>query len=99
MVMPIVLQQLQNIADHGPLDVSLNKVKEYLTKQYGQAVITNDYWNYVIYNNLRYGIDYDKDYLKMVSDLTADDLQQMARRIVNSQRRIIVTMHSVAKKG
>ena len=99
MVMPIVLQQLQNIADHGPLDVSLNKVKEYLTKQYGQAVITNDYWNYVIYNNLRYGIDYDKDYLKMVNDMTADDLQQMARHIVNSHRRIIVTMHSVAKKG
>ena len=35
----------------------------------------------------------------MVNDMTADDLQQMARRIVNSQRRIIVTMHSVAKKG
>lgn len=98
-IMPVVLQQLQNIADNGPLEVSLKKVKEYLTKQYGQAVITNDYWNYVIYNNLRRGIDYDKDYLKMVNDLTADDLQQMARRIVNSHRRIIVTMHSNAKKG
>lgn len=98
-IMPVVLQQLQNIADNGPLEVSLKKVKEYLTKQYGQAVITNDYWNYVIYSNLRHGIDYDKDYLKMVNDLTADDLQQMARRIVNSHRRIIVTMHSNAKKG
>lgn len=98
-IMPVVLRQLQNIADNGPLEVSLSKVKEYLTKQYGQAAITNDYWNYVIYNNLRYGIDYDKDYLKMVNGLAASDLQQMARRIINSHRRIIVTMHSKAKKG
>jgi len=98
-IMPVVLQQLQNIADNGIVEESLKKVKEYLTKQYGQAVITNDYWNYVIYNHLRYGIDYDKDYLRMVNDLTPNDLQQMARRIVNSHRRIIVTMHSKDKKG
>lgn len=93
-VMPAVLRQLENIANNGPLPESLKKVKEYLTKQYGQAVITNDYWTYVIYNHLRYGIDYDKDYLKMVDQLSASDVKQMARRIVNSHRRIIVTMHS-----
>lgn len=54
----------------------------------------HEYWTYVIYNHLRYGIDYDKDYLKMVDQLSASDVKQMARRIVNSHRRIIVTMHS-----
>jgi zinc protease len=98
-VMPVVLRQLEDIADNGPLPESLKKVKEYLTKQYGQAAITNDYWSYVIYNHLRYGIDYDKDYLKLVDNLTASDLQRMARRIIDSHRRIIVTMHSTTKKG
>lgn len=98
-ILPVVLRQLEDIAQNGPLPESLLKVKEYLTKQYGQATVTNDYWLYVIINNLRYGIDYDKDYLKMVDELSDRDLQQMARRIVDSHRRIIVTMHSVARKG
>lgn len=97
-VMPAVLRQLENIADNGPLAESLKKVKEYLTKQYGQAVITNNYWNYVIYNNLRFGIDYDKDYLKLVDQLSTSDVKEMAQRIVNSHRRIIVTMHSKVMK-
>ena len=98
-VMQAVLRQLEYIADNGPVPESLKKVKEYLVKQYGQAIITNDYWNYVIYNHLRYGIDYDKDYLKLVGRLSAADLKHMARRIINSHRRIIVTMHSKTRKG
>lgn len=93
-VMPAVLRQLENIAGRGPAAADLDKVKAYLKKQYGQAVITNDYWNYVIYNRLRYGIDYDKDYLKLVDRLTADDLKKMARRIIAADRRIEVVMHT-----
>lgn len=93
-VMPTVLRQLENVAANGPLPESMEKVKAYLKKQYGQAVITNNYWEYVIRNNIEYGVDFDKDYLKLVDTLAAKDVQQMARHIVDSHRRIIVTMHS-----
>ena len=94
MVIPIVYRQLDNIARKGPEPTSMQKVKEYLSKQYGQAAITNDYWNYVLYNQLRYGIDYDRDYLKLIDGVTPADVQQMAGRLLQSHRRIEVTMQS-----
>ncbi len=97
-VMPVVLRQLENIAKHGPLAESLEKVKAYLKKQYGQAVVTNDYWKYVIENNIEHGVDFDKDYLKLVDSLSGKDVQQMARHILDSHRRITVTMHSVKRE-
>ena len=60
--MPIITKQIEHIANKGPEAVSLQKVKEYLLKQYDQSSVTNDYWLYVIYNQLRHGVDFDKDY-------------------------------------
>jgi len=91
---PIVYQQLQNIADNGPLASSMDKVRKYLLKQYDQMAITNDYWNYVIWHELEDGVDFDKDYKKMVSEVTAQQVQHMARQLLASKRRIEVTMLS-----
>jgi zinc protease len=93
-VMPIIYKQITNIAQYGPEPSSMQKVKEYLLKQYDQVAITNDYWHYVLYNELRYGVDFDKDYKKMVNEITANEIQQMARNIINSNRRIEITMLS-----
>lgn len=92
--MPIIYQQIANIAKYGPEPTSMQKVKEYLLKQYDQAVITNDYWNYIIYSQLRYDVDLDKDYKQMVNAVTPQDIQQIAKNILNSNRRIEVTMLS-----
>ena len=91
---PIIYQQLQNIADKGPARSSMQKVKEYLIKQYDQMAITNDYWDYVIWHELDDGTDFDINYCKMVSDMTPADIQQMARRLLASKRCIEVTMLS-----
>ena len=91
---PIVYLQLQNIADNGPLASSMDKVRKYLLKQYDQMAITNDYWNYVIWHELEDGVDFDKDYKKMVSEVTAQQVQHMARQLLASKRRIEVTMLS-----
>jgi len=56
--------------------------------------ITNDYWNYVIWHELEDGVDFDKDYKKMVSEVTAQQVQHMARQLLASKRRIEVTMLS-----
>jgi len=94
MVMPIITKQIEHIANKGPEAVSLQKVKEYLLKQYDQSSVTNDYWLYVIYNQLRHGVDFDKDYKAIVRNITASDIQRIARNLINSNRRIEVTMQS-----
>lgn len=91
---PVVYQQLQNIADHTSAASSMDKVKKYLRKQYDQMAITNDYWSYVIWHQLDDEADFDKDYKKMVDDMTAEDIQQMARELLRQDHRIEVTMLS-----
>lgn len=91
---PIIYQQLQNIADKGPLASSMDKVKKYLKKQYQQMIITNDYWSYVIWHELDDDADFDKDYYKMVDSLTSEEVQQMAQTLLKQNHRIEVTMLS-----
>ena len=91
---PIVYRQLQNIADRGPAASSMQKVKEYLIKQYDQVAITNDYWSYIIWHELDDDTDFDRDYCKMVSNMTAADVQRMAQRLLAAKRCIEVTMLS-----
>ena len=91
---PIIYQQLRNIAQYGPAATSLDKVKQYLTKQYAQAAITNDYWSYIIWHEIDDDTDFDRDYCKMVGDVTAADIQRMAQRLLAAKRCIEVTMLS-----
>ena len=91
---PIVYQQLQNIADHGPAATSMDKVRKYLAKQYDQVAITNDYWSYIVWHELDDEADFDRDYKLMVEQVSAADVQQMARKMLASGRRIEVTMLS-----
>ena len=91
---PMIYQQLRNIAENGPLESSMDKVKLYLTKQYAQMAITNDYWSYIIWHELDDDVDFDRDYCKMVENMTARDVQRMAKQLLASGRCIEVTMLS-----
>ena len=91
---PIIYKQLQNIADNGPVASSMDKVKKYLKKQYGQMAITNDYWSYVIWHELDDEADFDKDYCKMVDAISGEDVQKMAKLLLQQKQRIAVTMLS-----
>ncbi len=72
----------------------MEKVKKYLLKNYGQNIIDNGYWDYVIYHQLQDGVDFHTGYKKMVENITGREVQQMAGNILNSHRRIEVTMLS-----
>ena len=91
---PIVYQQLKNIANNGPAATSMQKVKEYLIKQYAQAAITNDYWSYIIWHELDDDTDFDRDYCKMVEQMKPADVQRMAQQLLAAKRCIEVTMLS-----
>ncbi|MBR1933653.1 MAG: insulinase family protein [Prevotella sp.] len=94
---PIVYKQLQVIAEQGPQPSSMQKVREYLLKQYGQVAITNDYWSYVIWHQLDDDADFDEGYCDLVRQVQPADVQLMARRLLQSGCRIEVTMLSEQK--
>ena len=91
---PVIYKQLHNIAEYGPAASSMEKVKEYLVKQYAQVAITNDYWDYVIWHQLDDAADFDLGYCKLVEDITPWDVQQMAKELLKQSHRIEVTMLS-----
>jgi zinc protease len=91
---PIIYQQLENIAKYGPAESSMDKVKKYLVKQYQQAAVTNDYWSYVIWHELDDDTDFDVNYCEMVNQMTAQQVQQMAKRLIDASNCVEVTMLS-----
>lgn len=91
---PIIYQQLKNIADNGPQASSMAKIKQYLVKQYNQAIITNDYWSYIIWHELDDQADFHENYCQMVEDMKPEDIQQMAQKLLAAKRCIEVTMLS-----
>ena len=91
---PIIYEQLRLIAENGPAQTSMDKVKQYLKKAYDQMAITNDYWSYIIWHELDDDADFDRDYCKMVDAMTPQQVQQMARRLLDAKRCIEVTMLS-----
>ena len=91
---PIVYQQLKTIAEQGPQPTSLEKVRQYLLKQYNQMAITNGYWDYVAWHQLDDNEDFDTGYCDMVRQMTAADIQQLARTLIQQKNRIEVTMLS-----
>ena len=94
---PIIYQQLQHIAEHGPEASSMEKVKKYLVKQYAQLAIDDGYWDYVVWHQIDDDADFDRDYCQMVEQMTARQVQLMAQRFLAAHRRIEVTMLSVEK--
>ncbi len=91
---PIIYKQLENIAANGPVESSMDKVRKYLKKQYEQLAITNDYWDYVMWHELDDHEDFDAGYCKMCDEMTAADVQAMAKAFLAQGRRIEVTMLS-----
>lgn len=93
-LIPLIYDALKEVAEKGPEEEKLNKVKAFELKTYGQVEIMNDYWQQVMYNILFNGVDFDKDYKARVQALTCKDLQELARQILSQNRCIEVTMSS-----
>jgi len=93
-LIPVVYQQIRHIADNGPLESSMDKVRKYLHKAYQQNITYDDYWSYVMYQYLRHGIDYHTGFNEVLDATSSADVQQMAKDLLGAKRRIEVTMVS-----
>jgi len=91
-LLPLIDLNLQRMATEGPTIEQLQKVKEYERKNYQRAVLTNGWWEYVRYHQLREGIDFNRNYLQKVDSLTTDDIRQFCQQLTAPGNRIQVTM-------
>ena len=85
-------EQIIKMAETGPTQEQLDRVMAYECKNYERALLTNGWWEYIRFHELRDGIDFNKDYLENLRNLTADDIRNFCEELIDSGNRIEVTM-------
>lgn len=91
-LIPIIYEQLHKMAEEGPSQEDMEKVKAYELKTYDQVLRKNNYWEYVIYTDLFNGIDVDTNYRSIVRNMTAEDVRTTLKKLLDQGNRIQVTM-------
>ncbi len=91
----VIYKGIDEIVNNGPKAEDLQKIKEYLLRSYAEGVKTNSYWMSQLINRATGGKDHTKVYEKTINEITAADIQKVAKKIFRSGNRIEVGMTGV----
>ena len=93
----VIYKGIDDMCDNGPKAENLQKVKEYMHRQHVEALKNNGYWLSAMVNLAREGQDNVTDYDRLVDEISAADIQQMARNVFRSGNHIEVGMSTPLK--
>mgnify|MGYP000860055965 FL=1 len=82
----LVDEGLDEMAQHGPSQLNLDKTKEYLQKVMNSNRSVNRYWQYALSYEWNHGEEYDSRYDEILSSITTKDIQKMAKLLKGCQR-------------
>ena len=83
-LMEIIHEEVQTIADNGPLASDLQKEKESMLKDYQEDLEKNTYWRSALYYYYMYGDNNIRDYKPAVEAITAETVQQTLKKLMSS---------------
>ena len=89
---PIIEREIRLIAEQGPKMDDLKKVQDNKRKEYDEYIKRNGYWLNIISDYVETGIDKSKGYLELVDTISSDDIQAVAKKLLDNNNRIKVTM-------
>jgi len=89
-LMGIAIAELQNVANNGPREQDLKKVKEFLVKKHSEDMENNRYWMSCIQSQERDNINPMKDYNEIINGITADDVANMAKAVLKGYKKEVV---------
>lgn len=92
-LLSIAYKEQERMAQEGPRQQDLNKVKEYMLKQLSEQEKNNLYWQGVLYEQERNHIDMYTRYRQHVEKLTVGDIQKFARKLLKKGKRAEVVMN------
>ncbi len=73
-------------------EAMLAKVKEYMLKAFDDRTKTNNYWNRVISNETKFGVDIHTDYKAIVERQTTATISAFVKELLSAGNRIEVVM-------
>ena len=88
----IINAQLEKMAQEGPSDEQMQKIKEYMLKKHADNQKENSYWMGNLKQRLYCGIDMTKDYEALVNGISKSDVQQFAKALFDQGNKITVVM-------
>jgi zinc protease len=89
-LMGIAIAELQNVANEGPREQDLKKVKEFLIKKHSEDMESNRYWLNCIQSVERDNINPMQDYNDIINSITADDVANMAKAVLKGYKKEVV---------
>ena len=89
-LMGIAIAELQNVANNGPREQDLKKVKEFLIKKHSEDMENNRYWMSCIQTQERDNMNPMKDYNDIINSITADDVANMAKAVLKGYKKEVV---------
>lgn len=93
----LVNEVVAKVAQDGPKPEMLDKAKKYLLKKHKENIKTNSYWSNTIYSYLLRDMNMNKNYEKIVSSITAKDIQKFLKPILKHQIEVIMNATSKTK--
>ena len=91
-LMNIIHEEVMTIVENGPLAKDLQKEKESMLKDFEENLEKNGYWEDVLTNYYKHGINYVTDYKAAVEAITAETVQATLKKLVESGNMFEVVM-------
>ena len=85
-------QGIRKLAEEGPTQEQMTRTNEYFKKLVSEKRINNGYWSKCILENLRLGIDYDKEYEAAVGSLNPEKIKAAAQAFLTQGNYVEVVM-------
>jgi zinc protease len=94
----IVMSELQKVGQEGPNPEHLAKVKEFMLKKHLENVKENGYWLNLLNEYYFSNIDMNTNYEKLVNEITAEDVKNFTKALLDQGNIIEVTMTAEGTK-
>ena len=88
----ICLAEIRKIAENGPLATDIENSREFLKKNYGNVLENNSGWMSAITRWYDEGYNYKENYLPLVESITYEDIQALAKKILEDNNYAKVIM-------
>ena len=92
----IIMEEIHKIANEGPLAEDIEKNREFLVKNWNNTLEQNNGWLRVLDSWYDHNEDYLGNYLNIVKGITYDDVQALAKKILEDNNMTLVIMRPEA---
>ena len=91
-LLEIVMQEIEKIANEGPLTEDIEKNREFMLKSWANSLEQNNSWIRYIQSKYLPGDDYLADYEKALREVSNADVQALAKKILEDGNLVKVIM-------